>query len=87
MQLIVAIFGGILLAFTLFVVPDLAAPLTESASFGLKAVLALILLAFGIVSVRQRRNMPAAFGLTAAIGLLVLIAFGGAVRMAELGMI
>lgn len=85
MQKALPIIAGIVLAFALYVVPDMVANLGETLSFRTKGVIAIFLLLASIALEYKEKSKPATFALVSGIALALLLAFGGYIRMAELG--
>lgn len=85
LQRILHIVAAVVLAFLVFVLPDTVANLGETASFRLKGVIAVFLLLASIVFEQKKKGAAATFTLTTGIALTLLLFFGGAIRIAELG--
>ena len=85
LQRILLIIAGIILALLLYIFPDMAANLGENMSFQLKGGLTILLLLASIAAEYKKQSAVGTFMLTAGIALALLLAFGGYIRLAELG--
>ncbi len=84
-QRVLHIVVAVVLAFVIYVLPDMVANLGETMSFRLKGALAIFFFLASIMLEQKKKATAATFSLTTGLTLTLLLFFGGAIRIAELG--
>lgn len=79
------IVAAVVLAFAVYLLPDIVANLGETVSFRLKGAIAILFFVASIVFEQRKKAAVATFTLTTGVVLTLLLFFGGAIRIAELG--
>jgi len=85
LQRILHIVAAVVLAFVIYVLPDMVANLGEAMSFRFKGAIAILFFLASIVLEQKKKATFATFALTTGVVLTLLLFFGGAIRIAELG--
>jgi hypothetical protein len=83
---IIAVALGVAIAFIFYIAPDMFVMLGETGSMTFKAVCALVFIVLGALLRKKHNVFQSTAAISAGVVLFGLIAFGGYIRGAELGM-
>lgn len=85
LQRVSHIIAAAVLALAVYVLPDMVANLGEGTSFRLKGVVAIAFFLASVALEQKKKGALATFFLASGVALTLLLFFGGAIRVAELG--